>query len=184
MWASACCFDYLSKRLKEALIDKPRLPQRVATQIPRFPCSPRRFPFITMQTRKSRYLTWSILISVMLLCLLLLTDLIGNWAFLTHPSYAVSFSNKSANMTFQQFLALGHQGRTPGVFLRPQKNPPVPGASHAKLADYGHLPSSIEPATMKLINQPLTTWACLAFPERRKLEIISLVTRRRPDSNT
>ena len=26
-------------------------------------------------------------------------------------------------------------------------------------------------------------WACLAFPERRKLEIISAVVRRRPDSD-
>ncbi len=123
----------------------------------RMPRFIKKAPFISPSPRTSRYFTFRIVASIAFLCLLLLTGLIGNWAFLTHPTYAVSFSNKPAGLTFQQYLALGHQGRSPGVFQRPQKNPPVPGASHARLADYAHLPSSTEPATMKPINQSLIT---------------------------
>jgi hypothetical protein len=118
------------------------------------PLEPPRKPF----TRRFAW-TRQRLLFTGLLCLFLLSGVIGGWSavHVLFHAQAAGPQAQPASLTLQQFLA---QGRQDGVYrgpVKPPTNPPQVALGPGEhLADYSTLPASAEPPTMQPITAALS----------------------------
>jgi hypothetical protein len=114
-------------------------------------------PHITFPFRPPRRLTRRQLLFSVLLCVVILSGVIGGWSTGVFTSHAAGpLPSAPASMTFQQFLQQGSAGPgRSGPFVFPRTGPQMPFSSKEQLTDFSHLPPSAQPVTMQPIQQTL-----------------------------
>ena len=114
-------------------------------------------PHIVPPSRRQRVLAHrSLVCSFLLMLLLLLSQVLGNWGFLVKPAEAASASTPRStppSFTFQQYLKQGPQhAAVPAGPPSPYPQPPKSSSAKAVTPK-----PSAEPPTMQPISQPLTS---------------------------